>query len=536
METRSFPISVYKLDKADLCRIVRVCRTWKDVAEAFLWKYLPRLDPLLRLLPEDAWTMEAVTKDQIYHWDSGRALAYTLRRALVPGDWATFQHYGKFVQSASMNAGQSESTGFDYVRVEDQWRIVQCPPLRTVGGQAKPDAEHSPEIPVLLPHLRSLFIKADTHGTIVSDFLALLLSPTITFLDVTDVRYCWSPAYWKMVVDRCPRLETLHLSDFARTKDAAMMLSIDEFLHSLFEALSMAQCLTDTHLNISFRYSDALVLALAACPALTMLSFRMDGYNVDFPRPIVDIPCRSFQSLKVILCTRAPAQLVTAIITSGHNVPLEIIELEDCALMQDELVSLTAALRDHCDRRALTMFSLSCSSSGVIVQKEALAPLTAFGNLTSVSIKEIADAVIDVADFEDLAGCWPLLHEFTLSAKTPFPLAVVGTLARLCPRLIEISIPLDATVVPSVEGIVGVPRVGSAGEGGVAPVTLFPPDWVPIADAEEVARYLQTVFPGSSVTVDQGLDDMGDAVLKQWGDTWDRVNEITENFVPGERW
>ncbi|TRM56053.1 hypothetical protein BD626DRAFT_520928 [Schizophyllum amplum] len=48
------------LHRADIASIALVCRLWSDVANIVLWSKLDSLIPLLRLLPDNAWSVRSL--------------------------------------------------------------------------------------------------------------------------------------------------------------------------------------------------------------------------------------------------------------------------------------------------------------------------------------------------------------------------------------------------------------------------------------------------------------------------------------------
>ncbi|KAJ7049617.1 hypothetical protein C8F01DRAFT_959517, partial [Mycena amicta] len=94
-----------------------------------------------------------------------------------------------------------------------------------------------------------------------------------------------------------------------------------------------------------------------------------------------------------------------------------------------------------------------------VVHRAALRPLFRFTNLTFVFLETCVGFDIDDEVMWDLAAAWPNLEELSLRSGSPraqvpsratLDALLVRALAKYCPHLHALLLPVDATEVPSV--------------------------------------------------------------------------------------
>ncbi|TRM55161.1 hypothetical protein BD626DRAFT_579405 [Schizophyllum amplum] len=476
------------LGQKDLGRLSLVCSAWSDIANIFLWRSLNSLVPLLRLLPDDAWSISP---------GYGRHIEFTLERKLVAEDWSAFHKHTGLVRHLRLT--------FHDVLIQDQQHMIQCLPATTT----------------VLPHLRTLVIIQAPYydpqfDRLLADFVCLL-TPTISSLTLRNIAL-WNDTDWRLVISHCPRLTEVTLFD-RPVPDLGVGTDDSPFYTTLFDALVTCDHLARVSMDVSIPYSDELLRSLAACPGLEKLSFGLeadeDGFEDDgLPLHPAAIPYPGFAALRDLTCTRGTASLIQSIITCGRKRAMSSIDLLVGINTDEELSGVLSTVHAHCDHQALDKFSLDALRDTemwpdeyeviVTLSKTMLASLAAFRSLSVVVLQGIYSISFDVADWEDIAGWWPELKEFHLDMNTVprCPLSALAPFAYHCPLLTALTLPIDASVVPGIED--GSVRSGDGRKGTPAPSLTLAVGASRVAHVVETARYIKLLFPNITSLISDG--------------------------------
>ncbi|KAI5884821.1 uncharacterized protein SCHCODRAFT_02594652, partial [Schizophyllum commune H4-8] len=475
------------LPKSDLRRLCLVSRAWKDAAEPVLWETLDSLRPLLNLLPDDAIPSRHAYRYtpplEVYQDEEG--VLRERRRELVPEDWSVWRRLARLVRFIHIDFA---------IYLEDQQRILRCPP----GA-------------FLLPRLRAIELRSRQFTPIDSAFLRLLLAPTIT--EVCQHQNFLPATSWSYIVASLPSLTHFRL----RTEDASA-----EFCSALVKALDARPTLQRVSLTFDSANSSAgLLPSLATCPALHDLRIYAMDTNDDDRRAVV--PCQGFSALKHLSCIGTSLPFLYSVLSSRPALPLSTLDADVRMRAPADLHALLSTISAHVDRGALTQIEVANARWDfehvpTPLSPDALRALAGFRALTVLALGRISALALADADWREAAGWWPELEHLRIEmdrAADPAgacPLAALGHLARGCPRLVHLEMPVDATVVPgavdasSVSHAIDASSVShavdaSAGSRATCLELFICPRMSPIADAGVVARYLAGIFPALQAVV-----------------------------------
>ncbi|TRM64343.1 hypothetical protein BD626DRAFT_629301 [Schizophyllum amplum] len=142
-----FDIVCAHSDPRDLCRMARTCRAWQSIALDSIWNTLSSMNPILGLLPRDAWT----TETKMIGWGlEVEVLIFT--RPLTAADWERPLAYTSRVRSLTADVG-TRSIAASQTNIVDI--LSTCP------------------VP-LFPHLRTLSLRVSSSAPLLKFFDSLV--------------------------------------------------------------------------------------------------------------------------------------------------------------------------------------------------------------------------------------------------------------------------------------------------------------------------------------------------------------------------
>ncbi|KAL1726525.1 hypothetical protein EV714DRAFT_287148 [Schizophyllum commune] len=435
----------------DLRRLCLVSRVWKDTAEPVLWQSLDSLRPLFNLIPNDAIPMDHAYRYapplECYNDEVGRLRER--RREFVPEDWPAWRRLARLVRSVHIDFA---------INREDQQRILR---LRAIELRSRPCIPINPA------------------------FLRLLLAPTIT--EVCQHPTVVPATSWSYIVAALPSLTHLKL----RTEDTSA-----EFCCALVQALGAHPTVQRVSLTFdSASSSTGLLPGLAACPALHDLRVYVMDMDDDDRRAVV--PCQGFSALRHLYCIGTSLPFLRSVLSSRLALALSTLSADVRMRAAADLHAILGTIGAHVDRGTLTHIGVSNAHWNMARAPIPLGP-HALRALSGSRALALADA-----DWRAAAGWWPKLERLRIEVDAVAdpagagvcPLAALGHLARSCPHLAHLELPVDATVAPDAVGAPAIPHTPAC-------LQLFIyPRMSPIADASAVARYLAGISPALQAVV-----------------------------------
>ncbi|KAL1726523.1 hypothetical protein EV714DRAFT_276466 [Schizophyllum commune] len=490
------------LRKSDLRSLCLVSRSWRSVAEPVLWGDLGSLDPLLRLLPQDARRQRDRRDDRA---------PIRFRRVLRSEDWTAFIRIAPYVKSLRLDFKTA-------VRRNDQAYIVQCPPSDP-----------------LLPLLQTLDVRFDGDVYVANDFMRLLLSQTVTDLklDMSDCSPAIPCAF--LMISSLHNLSALTLNVSPSSSSLGeLSMSATSFCRSLIDTLAERPSLERVSLTMLFNYTPEILPVLAKIPCLQHLDVHLQ--IVDLGNKEALLPCAGFSSLSSLACENCPLSFLLAILRAQAADALRKITAYTAIHTSDALSSVLSEVRAHCRPALLTEVSLHNRSAWisitgvssielelVVLRKDGLALLSDCSNLTTLIINGISSLDLAGVEWEEVAGWWPHLEHLRLETymSTQFPpvsLATLAHFARSCPQLTYLGLPIDASIVPADIDVPHQSRATGELRLGV--------ESAPIKDADAVARYLSEIFPHLTVVLFRENHHRPREMWDRAGLLWDRVNGL----------
>ncbi|KAI5890588.1 uncharacterized protein SCHCODRAFT_02690527 [Schizophyllum commune H4-8] len=442
------------LSQLDLSVLARASRDWHNIATPILWRRLPGLLPLLKLIPEDASSIIPI------QCEDERLTGYpieciTITRPLIEEDWTPVYRRAVLVKDLEVHASYSPlCSEFTTQTLE---AIAACPPSRC-----------------LLPELRSLHLDINLRhvfhtNTHLTSLLEILLSPNITGNLVEDLRFEKDLGF--------TRLTEAH---------AAMLVNAAATRWTHLKSVSLQVELCGPSLLATFSQMPAL--------ELLKLAFEQSAEESDII-PVSLTP--GFLSLRSLELGAVASDAAAAVLQSWDLRALqsfEITRIHNCAKPED----LLQAIHDCIAHDALRVLSIEADfTTGPAPMLEHLRPIAVFRRLVDVFIDVNEGLLLTDDDHAQLAGWWPEAEYIFFNSEshcrisnlcTPATLHCLTHYARCCPRLQELCLPLVAhppiPVVPA-DTPSGHPLYDL--EIGDAPLYA--------EDAAEVAQFLVGVFP-----------------------------------------
>ncbi|TRM58892.1 hypothetical protein BD626DRAFT_510031 [Schizophyllum amplum] len=117
-------------------------------------------------------------------------------------------------------------------------------------------------------------------------------------------------------------------------------------------------------------------------------------------------------------------------------------------------------IQEHCEPHELVELTIDYQGwilDGWLLQFDHLTPLSRFPNLVNVNICGPAESDLDDAAYAQLARWWPRLESLSIvthirhSDRRPCTLMALVPFAMHCPDLSQLTLPITAAIVPSVE-------------------------------------------------------------------------------------
>ncbi|KAJ7935031.1 hypothetical protein B0H13DRAFT_2305188 [Mycena leptocephala] len=450
--------------RRSLAYLARVCRSLSELALDLLWAHQIRLTNLLACMPVDLW--EVVQPDP-------KSKFVRARRAVEPDDWIRFHVYAPRIKHLSVHDGHCEPDTDDWSPVYEM--LAASLPM-----------DH------LLPNLRSL--SWTVHRMPWFSYGRLLLCPRLEYLVLGVIAIPAHLALLPTLPQRCPFLKSISVST---------ALGIDVSRRPLSLMIRGLTCLERTSVGSMDQAAFEHLARLATLEAF--LVYSTPEFSLSFGAN--DLP--KFPRLRELTFGSVSYEFLEAFIGMKDMWSLAEIDVNIVsAPTTRDTAQLFALLASKCDFASLTVLTLDFKAdteplslpqlASSVITFETLHPLLSFRALREVSLAPPAGVSLDDAGIEAIARAWPHLSALQLrgsrfrAPSSRVTLRGLRTVARHCQNLTSLSLPFDASVVPSIKDV---PAAEQCDLGWIDV------DDAVLADPEPVAAYLSAVFPNLHTTV-----------------------------------
>ncbi|KAI5827615.1 hypothetical protein K523DRAFT_354180 [Schizophyllum commune Tattone D] len=404
------------LEIKDLARLARSSRVWYDVANSLVWEKLEGLDPLLKLLPEDAWSAryEPSPKHK-YPFRVENYKAIRIDRNLQAKDWHHVMKLSCLVKELVLDWTRESASDF------------------------------------------------------FGPFIAALVPETLTHLDMTALYH--NRFSVPLIVPYCRSITHLYLNESFSRRGAEWD---ENYLLSIIKELHRCPRLTHVDMTLELDTNRKVFQALSECPALAKLSVELafnysatnGGWGWYGPPAYSGDRHTGFGALEVLELIGGPFCHATNIISADTERTRKMTHIyltSDYAWEESsDLCDLTRAVGIHCNHDNLRGFHVSWADDGNGKDAEEwpllfehIAPLLAFPNLTAVSFTNFDGMTLTDDNCTQMARAWPQLRmvDFTpVGIQEADPLCTwegFAAFARFCPDLYSVALPFNASAVPT---------------------------------------------------------------------------------------
>ncbi|TRM69652.1 hypothetical protein BD626DRAFT_624979 [Schizophyllum amplum] len=429
-ELRFFICRSDSLEHSDLYCLALVSRDWAPVAGHVLWESPLGVLPLFIHMPRDSWEVPNLEQRQTpfasyQSWQTMKAFRFT--RALTDADWEPVLARARTVKHITLLAFPLPVMQVLYAH----------PPPRT-----------------LFPNLRSVNISG-IEPPLPPAFLDIILPRELVVYETFDFGKITLPHRrdW-------PCLRALLLRNTSNTMAPAAV-------KQAVEIVKTSSSLRRVELPVG-PYPE-LISSLAAHPTLHTLYLDTVGTG-SLPSPLAP---GSFSTLtRVQADGHSSLAFVIGILDASPAVRLmERITVVSSPTEARQIPSLLRAISNHCDPfvlRSLRVIasrnSLYDEDDGVPLPQDAirmgdLAPLARFADVETLEIETSQGHALSDADCATISSWWPHLRGLNLSRPGRFrsdqdtptcTLRAVADVARLCPDLEILVLPIDARAIPDI--------------------------------------------------------------------------------------
>ncbi|KAL1752146.1 hypothetical protein FB107DRAFT_293389 [Schizophyllum commune] len=521
-----FPI-LRKLWPQDLGALRLVCKGWYPDADQEFWSHVAHIVPLLRLLPEDAWAEDTIELPPGAYGRQRRNLRIT--RPLEPQDWESVSKRARFVRAQC------------FVDLT----FMLCSPSLVDAIVAYPP----PSVP-LFPNLRSLTVQPIIRQIPAHQRLADILYPygTITWINSpTSDAHFFDPGqladkYHDLTMihvgvgdERYPLRNDIVLSDAEITQRCEVRLA---------RALAACRRLREVTLYLGDAGPIAPEIILALSKSTTIRDLRLEFQSLaaddvcipeswSFPR---------FPALRSIAIFGLPLQRAWRLLGSTGRDSVGDISIDqdpDCRQQppfsvesRDMLLSIFRSIHDqYAPYRSLRALSLEGTHPpDMILEFSDIELFAVFPHMTDFALNfEFAQVLITDRDCEEIASQWPCLRSFHIGGSAghaecgacpTLTLRALLAFAERCPQLAYLTLPMDATMVPTLQPDADgrAPRYWALQELAVQDS--------PIVSGGELGAWMAATFPGLRRVLFRSPEEDHDDVDRR-RDEWDRVKKLT---------
>ncbi|KAL1937181.1 hypothetical protein VTO73DRAFT_14480 [Trametes versicolor] len=516
-------------DSKTLASLAQVSRAFHDPALDALWRRIPGVTPLLRLLPPDLWE---VKRQPMLH--TRRCLyVLTFLRPIRPDDLHRLRIFAKRVKV--VQAKQSHNTKIGALIHPVAWAELG----NAIDGPLLPNL-------VSLRHNETRTTPPFDDGAWPSDFL---VGPKLEYAAVsmcarlTELEA--AARLFSSLSSGAPDVKHIDISILPRAK-----LTLPMSLGVEIEGLRNLTVFTAPSLELL----PEAVEHLASLPNLRNITIMTRPVRSDISHtafPFSGERTGRFPALvNVRIYTNCLVWCAALVRTISSRILQELL-IENRfwpskAPILEALLAAVGQLPCTATLHILTVFSgedNACRHPGpTLVSAAAMLPLAALTALTCVRITGWCEVLLDDAVLGTLARAWPALQSLDLHFPRSHPglipplsvsqplvtLQGISVFARACPLLERLHLTFDARVVPELDPT---PRDGRFRERPVEIPSCAPALRIlnvgesPIGDHVKVASYLSLFFP----MVETFYDDVpGGSLWKKCGDMLIMFHRVRE--------
>ncbi|KAI4294232.1 hypothetical protein K525DRAFT_274502 [Schizophyllum commune Loenen D] len=511
----------------DLGALRLVCKRWYPDADQEFWSHIVHIVPLLRLIPEDAWAEDTIELPPGAYGRQRRNFRIT--RPLEPQDWESVSMRARFVRAQC------------FVDLT----FMLCSPSLVDTIVAYPP----PSVP-LFPHLRSLTVQPIIRQIPAHQRLADILYPygTITWINspTSDANF-FDPGqladkYHDLTMihvgvgdERYPLRNDIVLSDAEITQRSEVRL-----------ARALAACrrlrMVTLYLGDAGQIAPEIILALSKSTTIRDLRLEFQGLAADDVRIPESWSFPRFPALRSIAISGLPLQRAWKLLGStGCDLvgDISIDEDPDCRQQppfsvesRDMLLSILRSIHDqYAPYRSLRALSLEGTHPpSLTFDFSDIEMFAVFPHMTDFALNfEYAQVSIADRDCEAIAGSWPRLRSFHIGGSASpavrgacptLTLRALLAFAERCPQFAYLTLPMDATKMPTLQPDAGgrAPRYWALQELAVQDS--------PIVSGGELGAWMAATFAGLRRVLFRFPEEDHDDVYRR-KDEWDRVKKLT---------
>ncbi|KAG1777765.1 hypothetical protein EV702DRAFT_1196975 [Suillus placidus] len=411
-------VSSYTQRKS-LPALASTCRAFKHPALNALWRDLQSVEPLVKCLPSDLFSI-----------DQGRVV---LQKPIDSKLWDTLFEYSSRVRSITVKSIPSA--------------VIE--PLSVLMLT-------SPSTPASwFPNLHKLTWHADgTHK--FAPFLRMVLVPSMLVFHMEIFSACSAfLSVLSCLGTLCPDLQNMTMRIRRESDDFKLLHQISPFI-----AQSISQ-LHHLHTLSVWDSGSEITEHVMKLRAMQSLSLDLRASSAWGEKPRFQFPgfdhLKRF-SLSTLTVEHASNFFSSLQVVKSKQIKVDVTSQIDTAFsfFTDALMTIPkffAVLQERCDHDKLEYFSLSVGySKGVRMASDDFTPLRAFPNLTHLLIEGAGNISMSDEALCQLARAWPKLQVFKISSyviidgSTTVP-TFHGLISLLwsCPALTSLALVIDTT-------------------------------------------------------------------------------------------
>ncbi|KAJ6480578.1 hypothetical protein C8R47DRAFT_1074314 [Mycena vitilis] len=464
-----------------LYSLARVSRFFSDPALDILWMYKWSMTDVLMCMPDDLWEVAR-------SGDSARNVTFLrARREIEPQDWNRFDVYA---------------------------RRIRVLVLTEIPGESDPE---SCVFDVLAAYPRAVPV---TESASVHLFLGPLMEEVMLNVLSTAADLAILPA----LPSRCPLLTSVTIDTVP-----------DLDPHHRVQSLMICGFRRLTRVGVR-GIDQAAFNHLAQLPALEALTIHE---TTDFEQSSFNSHSSAFAHLQELSVRRARPDLLASLLKIKDIWSLvRFVSLLSSTPTATETARVYTLLVDRLDPATLMELTVNTARRNdplplplvatTALTIDAIRSLFVFRNLREVTLVPPGGLDLDDGALETLARAWPQVSTLKLHGTAPYrappsrvTLRGLRALARHCPRLQFLSMPLDASVVPPTD---------SGDDVMQERLAFFFVDDAVLDDPAPVAVYLFGMFPNLKYLGAASAHPSDDVEVLQraqiLGGLWEEVQEL----------
>ncbi|RDB17368.1 hypothetical protein Hypma_001836 [Hypsizygus marmoreus] len=396
----------------DLAQLAVTCQLFRAPALDILWRTLPNLAPLIRCIPDDAWSLV------------GNYLS--LRRTVADSEWARCNIYAPLVRRLGYASHPTSCTG-DIILDPKIFEILSVKPI------------------ISFSNLQELRWRADRT---TMPWIHTLLGPQLFNLDLDlpaeDPNF-FIPVLINSLKRTVPCLQQLRLSQSSTSRT-----DLSRIFSSLFSDLNRLEVISCG----DFVFPDDAIRSLVVSPTLRVLCTKNDAADFLWCLPGIGL---SFPQLQHLSMQTKRLQDCSALLRRIETRQLKCLDVISTYQPSAARVhGFFQTLEERCSHSLLSIIKLQqlepeppigiSWATDEFITPTTTKPLLSFQNLEELSITVSCPVDFDDSGIESMAVAWPKMTIFQLGnskgwgrrARTTLDIYI--SVAKHWPRLKYLSI------------------------------------------------------------------------------------------------